>query len=179
VLTDFLASGPPPVFVGFGSTVKSEEQAECLSGVVRDSVRRAGVRGIVQSGWAGLEVVGDDVLTVGDVPHHWLFPRTAAVAHHCGAGTAAAGLRAGVPTIAIPGLGDQPFWARRLLALGVSAATIPQRKLTSERLADAVRIAVCDRRLRDASRSIAAIVNAEDGEGRAVEAVQKVLAVSS
>jgi len=178
VLADFLASGPPPVFVGFGSTMNSVEQAQRISDIVTLAFRRAGVRGIVQSGWAGLEVAGEDVLTVGEVPHDWLFPRMAAVAHHCGAGTAAAGLRAGVPTIAIPGLGDQPFWARRLRDLGVSAATISQRNLTAARLGDAIQMAVCDSRIRDSSQSIAARINTEDGEGRAVAAVEKALVSS-
>lgn len=48
------------------------------------------------------------------VPHDWLFPRIAGVVHHGGAGTTAAGLRAGVPTIIKPFFGDQNFWAERV-----------------------------------------------------------------
>ncbi|ESV60946.1 family 28 glycosyl transferase [Mycobacteroides abscessus MAB_091912_2446] len=64
----------------------------------------------MQAGWAGINVDDENTLTVTEVPHRWLFPHVAAVVHHCGAGTTAAGLRAGVPTVAVPGLGDQPFW---------------------------------------------------------------------
>jgi tetratricopeptide (TPR) repeat protein len=85
---------------------------------------------VVQSGWAGLEVHGDDVLTVGAVPHEWLLPRAAAVVHHCGAGTTAAALRAGVPTVPVPVAADQPFWAARQQALGVCPAVLPARRLT-------------------------------------------------
>lgn len=68
--------------------------------------------GIVQSGWAGLDggEADDRILTIGEVPHEWLFPHMAALVHHCGAGTTAAGLRAGVPTVGLPVLADQPFW---------------------------------------------------------------------
>jgi hypothetical protein len=48
---------------------------------------------VIQSGWAGLNVPGDDILTVGEVPHDWLFEGAAVVVHHCGAGTTAAGTR--------------------------------------------------------------------------------------
>src|SRR5439155_1365249 len=83
-LVDFLRAGPPPVFVGFGSMTPTHER---LQDVVAVAVKRAGVRAVVQSGWAELGPVGDNILLVGDLPHDWLFPRTAAVVHHAGAGT--------------------------------------------------------------------------------------------
>lgn len=179
VLADFLASGPPPVFIGLGSTMNSAAQAERMSAVVVEALRRARMRGVVQAGWAGLDVAGDDVITVGDVPYDWLFPRMAAVAHHCGAGTTASGLRAGVPMIAMPGLGDQPFWARRLHHLGASAATIPQRRLNADRLARAIRIAMRDKSIRETSEDLSSRIAEEDGAGRALATVESVLSVSS
>jgi sterol 3beta-glucosyltransferase len=177
ILTDFLAAGPPPVFVGFGSTTTTEQQAEHLSTVVSQALRLAGVRGIVQSGWAGLDVVGDDdVLTIGEAPHDWLFPQMAALAHHCGAGTTAASLRAGIPSIAVPGpMGDQPFWAQRLQQLQVSAATIAQRHLTAERLADAIRTAVTDHQLRYNTQQLAKLIGQEDGAGAVLATVKSLL----
>lgn len=175
-LTDFLAAGPPPVFIGLGSTVLTERRAARLVDVITDALRQAGVRGVVQSGWAGLDVSGDDVLAIGDAPHDWLFPRMAAVAHHCGAGTTAAALRAGVPTIAMPGpAGDQPFWARRLHELGAGTAPIPQRKLTPDRLAAAIRTAVTDHQIHDATRQLAERIANEDGAARVVASVENLL----
>jgi len=175
-LTDFLAAGPAPVFIGFGSTVVTERRAGQLADIIAAALRQAGVRGVVQSGWAGLDVSGDDVLTIGEAPHDWLFPRMAAVAHHCGAGTTAASLRASVPTIALPGpAGDQPFWARRLHELGASAAPIAQRKLTADGLADAIRTAVTDRQLRDTTRQLAGRIADEDGAARVVATVENLL----
>jgi sterol 3beta-glucosyltransferase len=177
-VADFLAAGPPPVFVGFGSVITTRRGAQQISGVIRSAARRAGVRVIVQTGWANLEVIDDDMLTVGEIPHDWLFPQVAAVAHHCGAGTTAAGLRAGVPMIGLPGLGDGPFWAKRCERLGVSAATILQRRLTSEPFAAAMHTALTNQRLRDTSREIAGRIAAEDGAAQAVRAVENLVGQS-
>ena len=83
-----------------------------------------------------------DSIVIGDLPHDWLFPQMAAVVHHAGAGTAAAGLRAGVPAVTVPVLADQPFYAARLAALGVGPPPIPRRRLTVAALAAAIRDAV-------------------------------------
>ncbi|WP_016887653.1 glycosyltransferase [Mycobacteroides abscessus] len=174
-LVDFLRAGPPPVYVGFGSTMASAKQSEHISQLVRSALRRAGMRGIVQAGWAGINVGDETTLTVTEVPHRWLFPHVAAVVHHCGAGTTAAGLRAGVPTVAVPGLGDQPFWARRLRDLGLSADTVPQRTLTVERLAAAIRTAVTDPGIKIRARRIADLLDAEDGAAHVVSSVDRLL----
>ncbi|SHU10590.1 glycosyltransferase [Mycobacteroides abscessus subsp. abscessus] len=174
-LVDFLRAGPQPVYVGFGSTMTSAKQSEHISQLVRSALRRAGVRGIVQAGWAGIDVGDETTLTVTEVPHRWLFPHVAAVVHHCGAGTTAAGLRAGVPTVAVPGLGDQPFWARRLRDLGLSADTVPQRTLTVERLAAAIRTAVTDPGIKIRARRISDLLAAEDGAAHVVSSVNRLL----
>ncbi|MFD0823949.1 glycosyltransferase, partial [Micromonospora zhanjiangensis] len=99
-LVDFLAAGPPPVYVGFGSMVSERDR---LADLVTLALRRAGLRGVLQAGWAGLSGVhaeNDDLITIGEAPHDWIFPRMAAVVHHAGGGTTAAGLRAGVPAVA-------------------------------------------------------------------------------
>ncbi|MBN7443131.1 glycosyltransferase family 1 protein [Mycobacteroides abscessus subsp. abscessus] len=174
-LVDFLRAGPPPVYVGFGSTMTSAKQSEHISQLVRSALRRAGVRGIVQAGWAGIDAGDETTLAVTEVPHRWLFPHVAAVVHHCGAGTTAAGLRAGVPTVAVPGLGDQPFWARRLRDLGLSADTVPQRTLTVERLAAAIRTAVTDPGIKIRARRISDLLAAEDGAAHVVSSVNRLL----
>jgi sterol 3beta-glucosyltransferase len=161
-LADFLAAGPPPVFLGFGSMTPTDER---LSDVVVAAVRRAGVRAVVQSGWADLGPVADDVLVVGDVPHEWLFPQVAAVVHHAGAGTTAAGLRAGVPAVAVPVLVDQPFWADRLHSLGVAPPPLPLAGLSAGRLAEALRSCLDDASYRSRAEGLARRIRAEDGAG--------------
>lgn len=174
-LTSFLSDGPAPVFVGLGSMMVTPARAEKLSDIIRQAARRAGVRVLVQAGWAGLNTVDDAVMTIGDTPHDWLFPRVSAVAHHCGAGTTAAGLRAGIPAIALPAYGDGPFWASRLTALGVAAATISQRRLDADRLASAMRTAVGDAQLRERARRLGAAITAEEGAAQVVAAVESLV----
>lgn len=121
-------------------------------------------------------MTGDDVLTIGETPHEWLFPRMAAVTHHCGAGTTAAALRAGVPSIALPGpMGDQPFWARRLQHVRVSAATIAQRHLTPQVLANAIQSAITNCELRDNAEQLGAVVAREDGSTTVLSTVESLL----
>ncbi|MGP3946649.1 glycosyltransferase [Streptomyces sp. 6N106] len=160
-LVDFLRAGPPPVFIGFGSMAPGE--GERLGELVTAAVARAGVRAVVQTGWAGLAAAGDDVLTVGDLPHDWLFPRTAAVVHHAGAGTTAAGLRAGVPAVPVPAMADQPFWAARLHRLGVAPRPLPLDALTAESLGAAITTCLTEPALRRRAAELADAIGAEDG----------------
>ncbi|GAA4011426.1 glycosyltransferase [Allokutzneria multivorans] len=169
-LTDFLESGPPPVFVGFGSLAQGD--AERLSDLVRTALRSAGVRGVVQSGWAGLSAEDDDVLTIGSTPHDWMFPQMAAIVHHCGAGTTAAALRSGVPAVPVPVAGDQPFWAARLAAGGLSPAPVPFKKLTAERLASAIRLALSVPSYRTRTEAMAERLREEDGSPKVLAAIE-------
>ncbi|MEV7892038.1 glycosyltransferase [Streptomyces sp. NPDC002817] len=170
-LEDFLAAGARPVFIGFGSMAAG--QGERLGDVAVRALRRAGLRGILQTGSAGLAADGDDVLTVGDVPHALLFPRVAAVVHHAGAGTSAAGLRAGVPAVPVPVTADQPFWAGRLAALGAATDPVPFRSLTAEALADALGRVARQQSYSCAAVTAAQLMAAEDGAGAAVKAVER------
>ncbi|GAA0288808.1 glycosyltransferase [Streptomyces polychromogenes] len=170
-LADFLDAGPPPVLIGFGSMAAGE--GERLGELAVRALRRAGLRGILQSGAAGLAAdAGPDVLTVGDVPHALLFPRLAAVVHHAGAGTSAAGLRAGIPAVTVPVTADQPFWARRLAAIGAATAPLPYASLTAEGLAGALDRAVRRETYAGAARAAARHMRSEDGARRVLRAVE-------
>ncbi|MEV6316663.1 glycosyltransferase [Streptomyces sp. NPDC051776] len=168
-VTDFLEAGPAPVFIGFGSMMP--RAAEELGDIVLRALRRAGLRGVVQSGRAGLSVAADDVITVGGMPHAWLFPRMAAVVHHAGAGTTGAGLRAGVPAVPVPVLTDQPWWASRLVRLGVSPGVLPHARLSAERLAAALRRVTGDPGYRLRATDLAARIGCEDGSGQVARAI--------
>jgi sterol 3beta-glucosyltransferase len=121
-----------------------------------------------------LSAHGDDVLTVDHVPHHWLFPRMAAVVHHGGAGTTGAGLRAGVPTVSIPVLGDQPFWSQRLETLGTSPGWVAAGDLSAPRLGNLIQRALRERSYRERARQVAVDVNGEDGFGYVAKALENV-----
>ncbi|NNH69995.1 glycosyltransferase family 1 protein [Nocardia uniformis] len=174
-LVEFLEAGPAPVFVGFGSNMNNEKRAAELSTTVRTALRRAGIRGIVQAGWTVLDVADENVMNVGEIPYDWLFPRVAAAVHHSGAGTCAAALRAGVPTIAVPQSPEQRFWAHRFELLGVTAGTVRQPDLTTEWLTDAIARAATDSRLRANIARVAMRLDEEDGEGVVLRTVEAVL----
>ena len=168
-LSAFLAAGPPPVYVGFGSMHNRDPEA--TTRMVVEALERSGQRGVLLTGWSGMCAGGpnDRVYFLNNVPHDWLFPRMAAVVHHGGAGTTAAALRAGVPALAIPFMSDQPFWGRRLHKLGAGPKPIPRQQLTAERLAKGIRRAVTDPVIKLRAADLGRRVRAEDGVGHAVE----------
>jgi len=173
-LAAFLDSGDPPVYVGFGSM--AGRQPDRLAALVVEALQRAGVRGILASGWGGLAPsdLPDSIHLIDRAPHDALFPHMAAVVHHGGAGTTAAGLRAGCPTIICPFFGDQPFWGRRVEALGVGPAPISQRKLTADGLATAIRETLDNDSLRQRAEALGAAIRAEDGVGLAVQTLEAI-----
>ncbi|KAI1323555.1 hypothetical protein F5Y16DRAFT_336233 [Xylariaceae sp. FL0255] len=143
-LAEFLAAGPPPIYIGFGSIVV--EDPDALTKMIFDAVRETGVRALVSKGWGGLGAnsigIPDSVYMLGNVPHGWLFKHVSAVCHHGGAGTTAAGIQAGKPTIIVPFFGDQPFWGAMVSRAGAGPDPIPYKELTTERLAEAIRVAI-------------------------------------
>lgn len=173
-LIRFLDAGPPPVYVGFGSMTSSDPAK--LQKIVIDALSMADIRGVVASGWAGLNPVSTDhIITVPAVPHEWLFPKMAAVVHHGGAGTTAQGFRAGVPCVVCPFFGDQPGWAEKSVALGVGAPPVPRGMLTAERLARSIRTAVSDSALRRNAQALALKLQADDGVATAISEIEESL----
>jgi sterol 3beta-glucosyltransferase len=170
-LVSFLAQGPAPVYIGFGSM--GSRNPEATADLVLQAIAQTGQRAILQSGWGGLasENLPENVFIVNSVPHTWLFPQMAAIVHHGGAGTTAASLRAGVPSIVVPFFGDQPFWGQRVADLGVGPAPIPRKKLTVGRLAQAIQTAMDDPGMRRRSAQLGAKIQAEDGLARVVETI--------
>ncbi len=171
-LLDFLADGPPPVYVGFGSMVDHEEEE--LSQIVLEALRETNQRGILLGGWSDLGTgrLPSSVLRVDSVPHDWLFPRMTAVVHHGGAGTTAAGLRAGVPSVVVPWFGDQFFWGWRVQELHAGPKPVSRRKLTTAKLAGAIQQAVSDGAIRSKAAQLGQQIRAENGVGAAVRLIE-------
>ena len=175
-LLAFLEAGPPPVYIGLGS-MKTRDPAATTELLVQ-ALTRSGQRGILFTGSLGISQaeVPDEVFTLSEVPHDWLFPRMAAVVHHGGAGTTAAGLRAGVPTIITPIYGDQFFWAQGVAALGVGPPPIPHKHLTAEQLATAIRLATSDQAMQERARAVGHTLREEDGVAPAVRVIEAICA---
>lgn len=136
----FLKAGPTPIYVGFGSIVVDNPIK--LTEIVFKAVQESGQRALVSKGWGGLgadEVdVPDNILIIGNCPHDWLFRQVSCVIHHGGAGTTAAGLAHGRPTIIVPFFGDQQFWGDIVARAGAGPAPIPYKRLNVQNLSDAI-----------------------------------------
>jgi UDP:flavonoid glycosyltransferase YjiC (YdhE family) len=172
-LQAFLEAGPPPVYIGFGSMSSRDPQATAR--LALDALARTGQRGIILSGWGGMHQpdLPPAVLAIDGAPFSWLFPRVAAVVHHGGAGTTAAGLAAGVPAVVVPFFGDQPFWGRRVFELGAGPAPIPRKRLTVDNLSAALARAVADPAMRNQTARLGKTLQSEDGVARAVEVINE------
>ncbi len=174
-LLDFLDSGPPPVYIGFGSVVSHE--METVTDITLRALKKSEQRGLFLTGWGGVTSTDlpDDVFVIDSAPHDWLMPRMAAVVHHGGAGTTAAGLSAGAPSILVPFTADQPFWGRRIKELGVGPEPIPRKKLTADKLSYAIHTAVTHQPMRQRAAELGKKIRAEDGVGNAVKIIEEYL----
>ena len=172
-LRAFIDAGPKPVYIGFGSMVSTH--AEQFTATVRDAVRRSGQRAVLATGWGGLageEGAQDEQMFVTrSAPHDWLFPRMAAAVHHGGAGTTAAAVRAGIPSVIMPFYGDQPFWARCLQREGAAPTALDRKHLSAEALANAIHSAMQEP-MRRAAAALGERVRAEDGVRSALRSLQ-------
>lgn len=172
----FLAAGPAPVYVGFGS-MADRDPAQTVRLLV-EATKRAGVRVIVSRGWAGLRADPSEAIHVVDeTSHARLFPRCAAIVHHGGSGTTHAAARAGVPQLVVSHLLDQFFWAERVRVAGIGPAGIARDALSSRSLGDSMRRLVEDRALADKARSFGAAM-IQDGPQRAADALERIAATA-
>ncbi|WP_419910962.1 glycosyltransferase [Hoeflea sp.] len=175
-LRDFLSDGPAPIYIGFGSM--AGRNPERLASAVIEALQVTGYRGILASGWGGLQAsdLPDNVLMIDQAPHDWLFPRVAAVVHHGGAGSTAAGLRAGKPALVCPFFADQPFWGKTVRRLGAGPEPIPQKQLTPDNLANAFDRLMLNDRMRARALDIGEKLRSEDGVATAIAFIEKIAA---
>lgn len=168
----FLTSGPPPVYLGFGSMMPMAgmHHLEEAIAILEEAATRAGVRAIVQS--AVDRPSTDHVLHVSRTPHRLVFPRCAAVVHHAGAGTTHATLRAGVPSVPVPHISDQFGWSDELRRLGVAPKAIPRTRLTADRLARRIREALASPAMKAAAVRISERMRTDNGPERAADLVE-------
>ena len=174
----FLDSGEPPVVVTFGSMPSVDP--EKLVTTVLAALRLSGRRGFIVTGWSGLRPsdVPASVFACSELPHSWLFPKASAVVHHGGAGTTAASLAAGRPTIVTPVFGDQAFWGRRVATLGAGPLPMPLRTLQAVDLARAIDQATSGSIAKQAE-IIGERISAEDGGQVAVRELERIFRVSN
>lgn len=175
-LAAFLAAGPPPVYIGFGSM--GNKNPASTAQMMIAALKQSGQRGLIHRGWAGLAAaeISEHVFLLDYVPHDWLFPRTAGVIHHGGAGTTAAVFRAGVPSAVVAHIADQPYWGRRVHDLGVGLPFVRRHKLTTQRLTEYIRALVEDEALRQRAAALGRAIRQEQGVTNAIRYIEQVAA---
>jgi len=172
-LQQFLASGPPPIYIGFGSV--GDGKAEKRARLILRALELSGQRGVLMLGWSGIARLPapNTVFYLENAPHDWLFPKMAVVMHHGGAGTTAAAFRVGVPQIITPFATDQYAWADLAVKLGVSPKTTDIHKLTAEKLAEAINTALNDSAMRARAAVLGEKIRAENGMAQAVDIIER------
>lgn len=159
-LIDFIQAKEKPIYIGFGSMAMMKKHDE-LGELVVDAIRKSGKRAII-SGFGKLDNLTDDIYAIDSIPHSWLFKHVSAVCHHGGAGTSAAGFRAGVPSIIVPFSNDQFAWAHRSYDLNIGVKPIYVNHLTADNLADAF-IAACQPEIISKAREMGTKIQSENG----------------
>lgn len=170
-LERFLSEGPPPVYAGFGSMPRRDQ--ERLTPLVASAARALGLRAVIARFWGlpGRTPQAEDIFFISQYPHAHLFPRMAAVIHHGGAGTTACAALSGVPQIIIPHILDQFYWGHRVHASGLGPEPVWRTRLSAEKLATALHECIANSMMKQTARSISSRIHPHESMERAVEAL--------
>jgi MGT family glycosyltransferase len=173
-LERFIKSGPPPVVISLGAMAVRGAGADQAARMALSAVQQAGVRAVIQGWGESLKDIKlpETIFKAGSVPHSWLLDRAAALVHHGGFGTTAAGLRAGIPAQVVPHIIDQFMWGQRVFELGSGPQPIPRNKLTIESLNLALGRLLEDTDMRRTARRIGEQIRTENGVGKACDFIE-------
>lgn len=175
---EFLAAGPPPVFISFGSMLAfAYDPAEIRAtlSLLEAAARLAGCRAVVQGPWEAGDAAGapPGIFRLGKAPHDLVLPRCAAVVHHGGAGTTQAAVRSGRPSVVVAHVVDQRYWGLVLAKRGLAPPPLRRWKLRPATLAAAIRRVRDDPALAARAAAVGEAMRAEDGVARAVAALEE------
>jgi UDP:flavonoid glycosyltransferase YjiC (YdhE family) len=174
-IEDFLNTGPPPVYSGFGSMPKID-QASLISLTVK-AARDNGLRVVIAKFWdEPSEFSGaEDIFFIKQYPHLDLFPRMAAVIHHGGAGTTATTARSGVPQIIVPHILDQYYWGNQIYKSKLGPKPIWRAKLTTENLSRAIKESVTNQELINNARKVGKKLRRKNSSEIAVKEIERLI----
>lgn len=174
-LVEFIDSGPRPVYIGFGS-IGNPREGNHTADIILRALAETGQRAVLGAGWSEMGTgrqLPKDVFLLKSIPHAWLFPRMAAVVHHAGPGTTAAGLSAGIPNVTVPHFGSHHFYGKQIADRGAGPRPINRKKLSAERLAQAIDTAVRDQGIKDRALALGMQIRAEEGVQHAVREIRR------
>ena len=171
----FLDAGAAPVFMGFGSLMPAEgHHLEETVRTFEEAARIAGCRAIIHAEISKPST--DRILFVRRTPHKVLFPRCAAIVHHCGAGTTHTTLRAGAPSIAVPHVSDQFAWAGELHRLGAAPGMLRRTQWNARKLASRISEVVGNARMKEAAMAMSARMQDDNGPETAADLIESAFA---
>lgn len=167
-LQQFIDSSPNPIAIGFGSP-----GTRGYLPMLEEALRRTDAQAVltIPIKWHG-EIKSKNIFPIEYAPHDWLYRQMKVAVHHGGAGTTSASLHAGIPTVTLPLAIDQFFWGERIHKIGVGPRPIPQRKLNSENLTQAITQALTDESMRARAKTVSAELNQENGIQTAVSVMR-------
>jgi len=172
-LRDFMAAGPAPVYLGFGSWGVHDKTA--VTDLLLETLRATGNRGVLHRNTVdGRSTFPENVFVDDNLPHDWLFPQVKAVVHHGGAGTTGAVATAGVPSIIVPAFFAQEVWGHLLDQKGIGMM-LSRKALTVERLAAALR-QVDQVQVRERAKALGERARVERAEAQAADEIERRLA---
>lgn len=178
-LQAFLDSGPAPVYMTFGSL--QQAVPEWSMQLFIKATHLAGCRAIIQTSSARYPDNSQqkNIFFIGRHPHQSLFKHCAAIVHHGGAGTTHSASLCGRPSIVIPFMDEQLFWASTLERLGLAVKSIPAQNATATLLASRINTILSSNSYQQKARRIGSIISARKGVGNAVELIEKTFNVKT
>lgn len=172
-IVSFLKAGNKPLFITFGSAGWSESDNDEIIKIVINALTETDERGIMLiNGEYNKSLISENLFIVNEIPYNWILDKVSAVIHHCGMGTTAEVLRAGLPSVPVPHMVDQFQWAKRLVDADVSTQAIDRKKLTAAKLSSAIVELKTNCALREKAVAISKQIASEKGLKNAVKVIE-------
>jgi sterol 3beta-glucosyltransferase len=181
-LKEFIESGGPPVFFTLGSMLIFEQNPESIMKICTEAIRLAGCRAIVQTKSyliKNFEHLPDVYMIDYNIPHSQIFPLSAAVVHHGGAGTTNTATQYGCPSIIIEYLFDQKFWGSNLVRIGLTTKVLSRKTIDVRSLAYEIKKVLKSKSIKLKTKECAEIMKQENGIERAVQLIEERFAKAS
>ena len=176
-LQNFLDAGAAPVYMTFGSL--QQAVPEWSMALFIEATHLAGCRAIIQTSSANYPENSqqDNIYFIGRHPHQSLFKHCAAIVHHGGAGTTHSASLCGRPSIVIPFMDEQLFWAKSLQQIGLAAKPLPAKNATATLLASRIKTILANESYLDNAKQAGAVISERQGVSNAVDLIEKTLGI--
>ncbi|MCX7092939.1 MAG: glycosyltransferase [Methylobacter sp.] len=171
-LAEFLDKGDAPIYMTFGSL--QQAVPDWSMALFLEAVALTGCRAVIQTGSERYPADSqtDQVYFIGRHPHQPVFKRCAAIVHHGGAGTTHAATLSGCPSVVVPFMEEQLFWAKQLQALGLAGQPLPAKKVTAVALAKGIRRVLASKPMQDKAKQAGLAMQSNDGVARAIQLLE-------